>query len=244
MPRNSHHDSIGHITRYLVAAHPLSAIKRHVCSVQQQITSLTIVGIECKADRYRERVIDFPVHCQSESSNRMPEAFGPLFCYLRRNVREQNHELFPSIPARYILIANIGPEDLRDSLQRQISGRMTKGVVEFLEMIQIQHENRQRLLMPRRPGNLPLERNLHEPAIEQTSKRIPYRLIFQGGLQIQGRNCHSRQLHELPQAIGALAYRVHDLRRWALHIEHAQRISMRHHWHTQILLRRISKEVR
>ena len=60
-------------------------------------------------------------------------------------------------------------------------------VVDLLEMIQVDHHQRQRVIVPIAKGHLPLQELVHRSAVVQAGQGIRHRLHFRLGQKMQGR---------------------------------------------------------
>jgi hypothetical protein len=90
---------------------------------------------------------------------------------------------------------------------------VSKQIVERLEVVDIEHEQRERLSTPCGALQFALQRNLKEMAIEEIRQPIPNRLILKLGTQVEARNRHRRQLHHLvDQRLPPCGQRLHRVR--------------------------------
>ena len=107
----------------------------------------------------------------------LAQRVGPYGGILRRRFGQDDAELFSSIPANHI----VHPEDLAklvcDGSQNQIAGVMTEGVVEALEVIEVDKQNLNWMILPDGALHFSFERFLHKAAIEKPGQRITDGLV-------------------------------------------------------------------
>lgn len=104
---------------------------------------------------------------------------------------------------------------------------MPIGIVEVLEMIDIQHEDREWDLAAFGALELAFERNLHEVPVKQACKRIPDRLVLQPAPQVKPCYRNRREFRELVERGQPLLDQSGDLFRWTLDGEHPKGIALR-----------------
>src|SRR6185436_13233664 len=106
-----------------------------------------------------------------------------VFGFLRRHGRSRagqgNDELLAAEAAGNVLVAEAVHQAIADGAQDRVAGVMAVIVVELLEVVDVDRENADTLLSPRRARELPPARFHHVAPIEHAGQRIAYRLIAQ-----------------------------------------------------------------
>ena len=111
------------------------------------------------------------------SSRRRVGSYGGV---LGGRFGQDNAELFASIAANHIVHPEKFAKQVCDGPQDQIACVMTEGIVEALEMIEVDEQDRYRMVLADGALHFPLQRFLHEAAIEKPGQRIANGLVTQG----------------------------------------------------------------
>src|SRR5258708_36530635 len=100
-----------------------------------------------------------------------PEGVGVDGSLGRRHAGKDQRKFLAAISARDVLPPAVRLQDLSDLFEDPIPGTVAVRVVELFEVIEIEHDHRDRLLGARRAAELPLERFLPVPAAWRTGRR-------------------------------------------------------------------------
>src|SRR5207302_7208597 len=104
---------------------------------------------------------------------------------LHRCLREEQREFFSADAARDIALANVPLQQETHAPQDDVTGAVAQGVVDALEVIDIQSDYGERVLLAVRARELPQEEFLQKAAVVQTGERIADRLLVQGVANLQ-----------------------------------------------------------
>ena len=85
---------------------------------------------------------------------------------------EEEHELFPAVPADAVDLSNLVLENLGELLEDRVAGLVAVGVVHALEPIEIAHDACERLVQPARVLEHLPEAVLEVPAIVEPRQRV------------------------------------------------------------------------
>ena len=103
-----------------------------------------------------------------------PNAFAEI------HVAEHHHQLFAAEAGRYVLRSpQLGRDDGAHALQAGVAGQMPVAVVECLELVDVEHQQRDILVMRLRARPERLERIVEVPAIAEAGQRIAAGDLFQ-----------------------------------------------------------------
>ena len=115
----------------------------------------------------------------------LQDASGDNFGTLLPGGGHDHDELFTPIPGYQIAWT---VHDLLqcpcDLLQGMISGRMTVGIVVPLEVVHVDHHQRQPMRLPPGPFPLSVQRLVEEPSVGEPRQRIPACLALEFGLRV------------------------------------------------------------
>ena len=137
-----------------------------------------------------------------------------LSAALRRSLRKEHGELFAAVPAGQIARTHGGLEDSAESADRHVSGAMAVGVVEALEMVEVEERHGQGSAVTAMPRPL-----LRESGLEVSARGEPGELVGDGDLPVAGGVERRRQRRE-QRADLALARLVDRLGRGERQVRH------------------------
>jgi hypothetical protein len=123
---------------------------------QKKIASFAIGWEESHTDGDGEVRIGLAVKGNGEFFDGGAQALGPGVGAVCGGVGENEGELFAALPTRDVFGANAGFEDVGDGLQRGVSGEMAVGVIEALEVVDVDHQHGEGLFAAHRPGEFAL----------------------------------------------------------------------------------------
>src|SRR5438105_9166987 len=83
---------------------------------------------------------------------------------LKRALRKDQGEFFAAVTGEQFFLADHGLDDSRQLAQRKVAAKVAVLLINRFEVIDVKKQQRQRSLVPRRPGQLPVE-ELHEVAL-------------------------------------------------------------------------------
>jgi len=93
-------------------------------------------------------LVDGPVHFLSH----FPRLHGSL-CFVLAQRFQQHHEFIPAQPCQGIALAYTGSQTLAHFDQEQVADVVSPGVVQYLEIIQIDEQQRGTVVVTRTAGN-------------------------------------------------------------------------------------------
>ncbi|KAG1557856.1 hypothetical protein G6F50_012573 [Rhizopus delemar] len=117
------------------------------------------------------------------------QAFGNHFGLRFAGRDQHHHEFFAAIAEQIIAAAGELAEQARHVLQRAVAGIMAVAVVDGLEMIQIEQQQRERRVVARGQLDLPAQYRRQETAVEQVGQGGAAGIQFADALEQQ---CHQR----------------------------------------------------
>ncbi|KAG1084679.1 hypothetical protein G6F40_014419 [Rhizopus arrhizus] len=117
------------------------------------------------------------------------QAFGNHFGLRFAGRDQHHHEFFAAIAEQIIAAAGELAEQARHVLQRAVAGIMAVAVVDGLEMIQIEQQQRERRVVARGQLDLPAQYRRQETAVEQVGQGVAAGIQFADALEQQ---CHQR----------------------------------------------------
>src|SRR5439155_3531697 len=82
---------------------------------------------------------------------------------------------------RYVVVAQLRPERLRDALEYGVACEVGVGVVDVAQEVEVGHDQRQRPFEPLRTGKLLCERRGEVARVEETGLGVDARLLLQRG---------------------------------------------------------------
>src|SRR5262249_2560475 len=119
----------------LVAAASLRLVERVVGRAQQGLGFRDAVGVDCDAHRRRDaQQAAFLAH-------RLADRLGAGLCARQRGVRKHQPELLAPETARDVAAADIALEQRRDPHQHFVARAVARGVVNALEVVEVDHEH-------------------------------------------------------------------------------------------------------
>ena len=93
---------------------------------------------------------------------------------------QDNAKLLSSITANHIVHPEKFAKQVCNRSQNQITRIVAEGIVEALEVIEVDEQDRYGMVLAHGALHFPLQRFLHEAAIEQPGQRIANGLVTQG----------------------------------------------------------------
>jgi hypothetical protein len=111
-----------------------------------------------------------------------PDALGDLGGGRRVGLREHEQELLAAVARGEVGAAQRGAEDRRESTQNLVAGQVPEGVVEALEVIDVDHRHRQRPPVAPAALDLGLERLHQVLAVRQAGEAVGDRQLVQLGV--------------------------------------------------------------
>ncbi len=158
-----------------------------------------MIRVDRDAQRHGHGAHRLPQMRDRESPHPLTQLLRPLAGVFQRALGQDQQELLAAVATGHVAGADSRREDPAQLPQERVAGLVAEGVVETLEVIQVEHDDRQRTPAPLRLPDLPRQGLLHEAAVEQPSERIADRLVAQGVSQAQVRQS---QRHLLRRAMG------------------------------------------
>ncbi len=173
-----------------------------------------------------------------QAGNLLLELHRPFVAGFHTGLGQNQQELFASVAAGNIPAPRYRAENRTQFAQQNIARFVTKGVVELLETIDVDHQDRHRLRISGGAQQFPVQRLLHVTTVEQASQGIADGLVFQSLAQ---RKVGEGQRHllghggcQFPGALkqpgmgnGIAKPRIVDA-------QHAQRVALRDHGNTKM----------
>jgi hypothetical protein len=185
-----HEQRLGARAEHAVAALELRAVHREIGLVDELVRIGAVLRIASDADRDRgpDRLaggLDVEVPLGDGAANPL----GDLERLLGRRLGQEDRELFAAETRGDVVVAQLGAEDLRDSLQHRVAGKVAVVVVDVAEQVEVGHDQGQRALEALGAPELLLQRQREVARVEESRLRIDARL----GLQ---RRHRERAVHE------------------------------------------------
>ena len=110
-------------------------------------------------------IADLPFH-------RRADPLGENGGHLRVRLGHQHDELVAAVPEGVVGLPQIRPEDSRDLAQGVVAGLVAEGVVDPLEVVEIEHHEGHVPAMATEPLELAVENLLERPIVEQPGERV------------------------------------------------------------------------
>ncbi len=113
----------------------------------------------------------------------LAQRLGPLPGDGQRRLRQQQHEFLAAVPAGQVLHAHVALQQLRQGLQHGVARGVAVGVVDALEVVDVDHQQRQRQALGaalRDPGR---EGGVQVASVVQAGERVAHGLLLQLVLQ-------------------------------------------------------------
>src|SRR5262249_48248120 len=98
----------------------------------------------------------------------------------KRRRRQDEHELLATVPAGDVRRPRRAAEKGTEARQDDVARLVAEAVVEVLEAVDVQQDERQRAMLALRAAQLPIERALHVPAVEEPGERVADGLPTEG----------------------------------------------------------------
>ncbi len=118
-------------------------------------------------------------HRQRREARAVFHASPDALCHLDGNLAggagHHNRELFPAVPGTDVEDAHASPKQVGNIAQRAIAFQMTERVVDPLEVIDVDHQQREILLLATSTLDFGLKPSLKVPAIEKAGDGIDRR---------------------------------------------------------------------
>ena len=132
------------------------------------------------ADRNRDARDRLPggASRQSRFGNAQADAFGNFGAGREIETREYAHQFFAAIAGRQPDVADDILQYFRNQPEHLIADLMTIGVVELLEVIDIDHQNTERRILFHRGDLGRTEEFVHRAPVGQSGQRIGVRALF------------------------------------------------------------------
>src|SRR5207244_13563238 len=111
--------------------------------------------------------------------DRAPDPLCDLEGLFRWSLRQEDREFLSAKTGRYVVVAQLRPERLRDALEYGVAGEMAVGVVDVAQKVEIGHDQRQRPFEPLRTRKLLRERCGEVASVEETGLGVDARLLLQ-----------------------------------------------------------------
>ena len=108
-----------------------------------------------------------------------PDPFGDLEGLFRRRLGQEDRELLTAEAGRHVVVAQLRPEGLGDSLEHGVAGEVAVGVVDVAEEVEVSHDQRHRPLEPLRARKLLRQRRREVTGVEEAGLGVDARLLLQ-----------------------------------------------------------------
>ena len=123
----------------------------------------------------------------------------------RLAAREQHDELVAAVARGDVVVLGVGDERVGDLAQHRVTGLVPVGVVDLLEVVDVEHEQADRRGQALRPRHLSLERLVEQPPVGEAGERVAggqaLVLTEQAGVAERERGVH-RRLGQRPHRRG------------------------------------------
>lgn len=104
---------------------------------------------------------------------------------LKAAIGSNEEELFAAMPPEGVVPADLFQPSGREGLQNRVSGPVTVGIVDALEVIHVREDDRDRTASSLHLGELLLERFVECPSVLDVGERIVERLPLESGLGVE-----------------------------------------------------------
>jgi len=215
---------VGHY--YSVSTFPFGAIESSVSVTEQWLGRLTILGENSRSDRDRNAAVHVVIELRTETCNGFANPLGAVESSFGSDVGQNDREFFTAIPADKILGSYAGAEGMSDLFENGVSGGVAELVVQFLEVIDIDHQDGEGSVASIGACEFALEGNLEKVTIEQACKAIANGLVLQFFSQIEGGKRHCGELDKLANAFGAVFNHLLGRFVGATDVEDSDRVAM------------------
>src|SRR5690606_17579527 len=110
-----------------------------------------------------------------------PDALGEHGPGPRVGPRQQDHELLAAVPGRDVAAAYPRADPPRDSAQHVVADEVAEAIVDRLEMVDVDHQARERSLLAAAPRELLLEAGLEIVPVAPARQRIGQPALHEAG---------------------------------------------------------------
>ena len=166
-----------------------------------------------------------------------------------RRLEQDQRELLAAVAAGDVFPARVALEERAHRAQQRVAGGVAEGVVELLEVVDVDHDDAERHLPPPRPPQLAVQRLLHVAAVEEPGQGIADGLVAKALLEAQVREGEADLVGhgegELPprQDVMGAELRLLLLARVLDEVEDAEGGALRHQGHAHVGGRRRPSDV-
>src|SRR5258708_24577735 len=130
-----------------------------------------------KTDGYRDRTQRLVVMGDMQAPHDSENTLSSCGCSLRIGIRQNHDEFLASESTGDVALAGIFVQRLRNAAQYAVAGIMAEGIVEALEMVEVQHQHAESCPISFAARHLPVERLFEKTPVVQSGQRIPDRLL-------------------------------------------------------------------
>src|ERR1700752_296129 len=102
----------------------------------------------------------------------MTNAFRSFQSRVLRGFRQDDHELFAAVAADDVFGSDGLAEGIGNLAQDAVTGFMTIGIVEFLEVVYVEHQDGNVGVIPRGPAYFAIERDFHEMPVVKIGEAV------------------------------------------------------------------------
>ncbi|EEF26840.1 conserved hypothetical protein [Ricinus communis] len=107
----------------------------------------------------------------------LAQALGHGQCHLVAGVRQQHHHFLAAVAHREVGRPQRAAQHLRRRAQRFVAGQVPMGVVELLEVVQVDHDQRQRRVGTVRGGHHGRQQVVEPGAVVQARQAVDHRQL-------------------------------------------------------------------
>jgi len=173
----AHHNSI--------AALFFGAVQSVIRHVDQALGVFTLFRKSCDSCRYSHRAQTLSSKLQCEMLDRLADFFDARAGAIRVGFRKHQREFFTAKTAGEVSGAHAGLKHRGNFPEEEISRLMSEGVVEMLEMIDVQHRQGNTAFGPGGAVHFSVELLFQIAAIEQSGQRILDGLVTEDLAQLE-----------------------------------------------------------
>ena len=127
------------------------------------------------------------------------DAVGDLERLLDRRAGQEDTELLPAEAGSQIVLAQLAPEDVRDTRQDGVAGQMAVGVVDLAQQVEVGHDHRERLAAALSATELVPEDGGEVAGVVQACLDVDAGLCLERGNAQAAVDEHERRQHEEDQ---------------------------------------------
>src|SRR3954469_16986569 len=165
-----------------VAAVILCRVQRLVSGPHERGRAVAVLRVDGDADRDRHDEITGSA-VQGPRPDPLADALGEMLRTFLAGLRQHDDELLAAVAGHLVDLANLFPDPVRDLDEHCVAHQVPMRVVDLLEAVEVQHQQRQRPAEARSTVDLACQRLLEEAVVAEPGQPVgdgePLRLLVQ-----------------------------------------------------------------